>query len=570
MIPDPSVAILKCDLEDSTRLGERLGAEREAECRAAYRNAVVQAVSSFDNHPGYQIFGGDDGVAFFQGAEASSRAVQAALSLVERHIVEVFSKFRARVRVSVGLDDAPSDARLNEVSPDDFNVAGHAVSANVCPPNAVCISENVHDDLRVTAPDLAKRFEFLGVTSRDGAAVFVSPRGERPAKPGGLREESNGLYAAAEAIRRYHSAPPFSQLRFFALPQFNFVGALNLLDVYTPVLLRRPEPIVDSRRLTEDPSDQRGRSAEAVQQGMPSPSSAISLAQAFASSDRLVLLGEPGSGKSTMLRFLAIVCAGGRTFARKHLDHAKRWLPLCLPAAELLDVDLTEGNFARMLANLFRSRVGASAAAVAQAIREAASAGRLCVLLDGLDEIPSSGDQIRVRNRIEQLSGLLAPGCQMVVSSRVVGYPGLAFPGRGEHVLEPLSREQTRGLIKDFYAQVEKARGLGEAEAGKEAESRGGSLARALEDRAGLGAFATNPLLLTIAALVHLQIGKLPQYRVKLYDIAVQTLVEAWSTARRVLGEQGISAAVDYEAEGRSVLTFLALYMQEHCAGGAR
>ena len=49
---------------------------------------------------------------------------------------------------------------------------------------------------------------------------------------------------------------------------------------------------------------------------------------------------------------------------------------------------------------------------------------------------------------------------------------------------------------------------------------------------------ATNPLLLTILALIHENVGRLPNRRIKLYEIAAHTLIESWRQAQSGLPDE--------------------------------
>ncbi len=192
----------------------------------------------------------------------------------------------------------------------------------------------------------------------------------------------------------------------------------------------------------------------------------------------------------------------------------------------------------------------------------------LLFLIDGLDEIPEIQDRIDAARLMEEIAHQ-HDDCRFVVSSRLVGYPGVNLPGGREYVLEPLTREQSRALARAFYVELMGSQRLDPAVAQREGTQKGESLCEALERREALEIFARNPLLLTLAALAHVRSeGELPHHRVKLYDVAVQTLVEAWARVRRPLGPAGGIRAVDYDEEGKAVLPSLALYMHQHCPGG--
>jgi hypothetical protein len=220
--------------------------------------------------------------------------------------------------------------------------------------------------------------------------------------------------------------------------------------------------------------------------------------------------------------------------------------------------------FARLLA----PQVGNPPDTLGNAIAERAKAGEVLFLVDGLDEMTKAEDRLDAAKVIEELAFRYKES-RYVVTSRIVGYPGLSLPCGEECLLEPLTLNQTHELARAFYVELYKSQKYDDSVARREGKVRGDSLIQALQERANLSLFAQNPLLLSLAALVHLQLGKLPQYRVKLYDVATETLVTAWATARHAMGIDPSSLrVVDYETEGRAVLLPLAFYMRQNCPGG--
>jgi formylglycine-generating enzyme required for sulfatase activity len=75
---------------------------------------------------------------------------------------------------------------------------------------------------------------------------------------------------------------------------------------------------------------------------------------------------------------------------------------------------------------------------------------------------------------------------------------------------------------------------------------------------------ASNPLLITIIALIHYKGTRLPDHRVELYDLCIQTLVETWREARSEAGPVGEPLRVANEIK---VLAPFALWLQERAPG---
>jgi predicted NACHT family NTPase len=77
---------------------------------------------------------------------------------------------------------------------------------------------------------------------------------------------------------------------------------------------------------------------------------------------------------------------------------------------------------------------------------------------------------------------------------------------------------------------------------------------------------ATNPLLLTILALIHENVGKLPNRRIRLYEIRAQTLIESWRQAQTGL-PSNLLADLGEETVIR-VMAPLAYWLHESHPGG--
>jgi len=75
---------------------------------------------------------------------------------------------------------------------------------------------------------------------------------------------------------------------------------------------------------------------------------------------------------------------------------------------------------------------------------------------------------------------------------------------------------------------------------------------------------ASNPLLITIIALIHYKGARLPDHRVELYDLCIQTLVETWREVRSEAGPVGEELRIASEIK---VLAPFALWLQNQVPG---
>jgi hypothetical protein len=244
---------------------------------------------------------------------------------------------------------------------------------------------------------------------------------------------------------------------------------------------------------------------------------------------RAVVLGDPGAGKTTLLRYLAYQLANaqiseGDPEFTKQASHLANCLPVYVRIglyAQHLEQrpEATIAEYAPLGCQLFQLPL------TAELLQAEMEQGRVLFLLDGLDEIIDTTWRREVAQRVETFARSW-PHCPVVVTSRIVGYreARLGDPFT-QFTISPFAEQEILRFAESWY------QALGEP-------GHAAALVDAILVSDSIRRLASNPLLLIVIALIHLWRTKLPHQRVKLYQLAAETLVDQWMSERRVIPEE--------------------------------
>ncbi len=242
----------------------------------------------------------------------------------------------------------------------------------------------------------------------------------------------------------------------------------------------------------------------------------------------MVVLGDPGSGKTTLCKLAAVVVSGEHPMEGLEIEGEP--LPLYLPFREYAR-RCREGGDCSIVAFLTdQARHHLQVPLPEPLLEEILDRGGAVLLLDGLDEVGSAAQREEMRERVQAFCRGY-PRIPALVTSRVAGYHDAPLPQTGasafRHLeLDPFDREDLRLFVKQWY-------GRQEPEDPVARDRNIADLTAALETRRGVGDLARNPMLATLIALVHRYEARLPGERAALYDLCVRTFLETWPAARK-------------------------------------
>lgn len=258
----------------------------------------------------------------------------------------------------------------------------------------------------------------------------------------------------------------------------------------------------------------------------------LPLEKVLKKSNRAVILGNPGTGKSTLAKYLSLILCGAIKPEQKRSFKIERKTPFIIPIRELVRVH--SGKKRQYSWNTFIDHLKYAAESNDKfnnidrdfflALLELDIA---MVIFDGLDEVSNGNGRVEIARAIESFPQRF-PGIPIWVTSRIVGYTGTAKldPSHFDsYSLAQVSTEQAREFIRKWYHVQSPFDTV-------TSDNRTQSLQLAIENNVGVKQLKSNPLLLTMMALVHQFEGTLPDNRSNLYHKCIELLLKSWQALK--------------------------------------
>lgn len=337
------------------------------------------------------------------------------------------------------------------------------------------------------------------------------------------------------------------QLPLFAGDSAN--AQVRLSSVYTALLARRSDEEIATRR--------------SVLGRMYDRASTRSAVEVLNAEPKLVLLGGPGSGKSTFVSFVALSMAGEllglagpnvatltaplpRDDQEREDPKPQQWehgglLPVHVVLRELASQlpQSSEPVAAQALWDFVCGRLKQAAIEefAPHLRKELLDRGGL-VLLDGLDEVPDAlNRRVQIKQAVQDFARTFSK-CRFLVTSRTYAYQrqDWKLDGFAEVNLQSFTPGQINRFVDAWYAHMVELSRLTEADSLHRAEV----LKRTVERSERIRELAERPLLLTLIAQLQTEGGgTLPEKREELYDKAIEMLLNKWENMKIRVHDDG-------------------------------
>jgi formylglycine-generating enzyme required for sulfatase activity len=328
------------------------------------------------------------------------------------------------------------------------------------------------------------------------------------------------------------------------LPLFANEKELKLSSVYTALLTQRSE-------------------ADGIEKSPERHSKRLSALDVLNTEQKLVLLGGPGSGKSTFVNFVALSMAGEllrdstlnlaslTAPLPKEQDSREEPLPQRWDHGGLLPVLITLRDFASQLppagcavnaetvcTHLKKQLKAAELADFYPHLCAEMLQGRALILFDGLDEVPDADERrVQIKQAVQAFAMTFSRS-RFLVTSRTYAYQRQDWKLDGFAAVDllPFTRGQIHRFVKAWYQQMVHLHKL----TATSAQDRAEVLLRTVDRNERLFKLAERPLLLTLIAQIQTDKGgDLPEKPEQLYDKAVEMLLNQWESMKVVTDDDG-------------------------------
>ncbi|MBN8561086.1 MAG: NACHT domain-containing NTPase [Leptolyngbya sp. UWPOB_LEPTO1] len=226
--------------------------------------------------------------------------------------------------------------------------------------------------------------------------------------------------------------------------------------------------------------------------------------------DKLMVLGKPGSGKTTFLKRLAMLCIDEEFQADR--------IPIFVSLKAFAEIPRQPPLFIYLCNHISHNQGGDQLSRVSHKLQAALAAGQVLILLDGLDEVKDVDSQ-RIINEIQEFAKRYHRN-QFVITCRIAARE-YAFEQFTEVEIADFDDKQILDFVTKWFRT-------------KDNPAKIKNFLEKLENHNRIKELATSPLLLTLLCLVFGESTDFPENRSELYEEGLDVLLKKWDATRNI------------------------------------
>jgi energy-coupling factor transporter ATP-binding protein EcfA2 len=413
-----------------------------------------------------------------------------------------------------------------------------------------------NDDLWKIACELSlqERAEILGVPVFEDLALL------------GFKPEKNAVCQFLEDIENDER---FKYIGFFHTPQ-----EVVLKEQYIRIKVTLESKRKDVENFWQPAESEAELKRAYALKGMDDESqrSQVDWEEAKKQHKRIMVLADPGMGKSTLLKMEAVLTA--QVEKQKLLENEitvdEVIFPLFLRLSDLVDEKVEQTFKAEIIDAipiLMQRDYPEAPSGISQLLKEKLKTGKCLLVLDALDEVPRE-QRNRLKEKLNRFAKIYP--CQIICTSRIVGYDGAFVNGSKEVEIVPFKQKQIEQYIKIWFTNA--------ADYIDNDLVSGNGLIRELQNKPQIRGLAQNPLLLSLLCSLYQEKElTLPARRCQIYEKAVLCMLSKWTRNRKPQSEGKIRAkirvleelAYQFTCEGKEIFSLDELYdkIEEYLQG---